>query len=248
MENVRNLKTCVFLKHEYFEHDTSRYMLAVAKQTSYPSLKNQVIKDYRVISCVSAMDPYYSFRERTAKKMIEKRFIVSNHQQVPPDRDYAQKYGHPMLQICIPDDIILHTGFIQAIELTASDWLQKNPGVSCTIAIPSGLMFASGRLFHCPWNRSGIYCFLDAGGDHAEQVLHFTDSIMWIRAKHFFSIDLHGEFSEADFTMWSHINQSALKMICDTRVATASALGSTLEYSRLRCIRASGGKARRRRW
>jgi hypothetical protein len=222
-------------------------MLSVAKQTSYPSLKSQVIKDYKLISCLSAMDPYYTARLTTSKKMIEKRYIVSNHQQVPPDRDYADRYGRPNLQICVPDDIILHTGFIQAIELAANDWLTKNPNESCTIAIPDGLMYASGSLWHCQWNRSGIYCFLDAGHDHAGHVLHFTDSVMWIRAKHFFSIDLNGDFEPADFEMFGHIDPVKLKMICNSRVAQATALGATLDWSRVRCVRAAGGRTRRRR-
>lgn len=243
------MKTFVFLKQEYFEHDTSRYMLAVAKQTAYPSLKNQVVKDYRVVSCLSAMDPLWGRRISTSKKMIEKRYFISPHEQVPPDREYADKHGRPMLQICIPDDVILHTGFIQAIEITARDWLSKYPEISCTMAIPDGLLFASGKFHHCPWNRSGIYCFLDAGQDHAGHVLHFTNSVMWIRAKHHYSIDLDGEFHEVDFQMYGHIDVPSLQRICETRVATASALGSTLEHSRCHsCVRGSGGRVRRRRW
>lgn len=241
------MKTFVFLKNEYFLADTSRYMMSVARQTIIPSLKAQCSKGWDFHMVVSAMDPFYKYRMRTFRDCCERRFVPAPHQEMPPDPEFARSVEVPHLQIVLPDDVILTSGFIRALKIVTEQWEIQNPGKSVTIAIPDGLFFDGEVLRHCPWNRSGIYVYYEAGTGLSGPVLHLTESIMWIRAKHFYSIDLDLQTAESDFAMFQHVDVESLKRICKTRVAQATALGATLDWTRVRGIRARKRKGARRR-
>jgi len=220
------MKTFVFLKNEYFLGDTSRYMMSVARQTIIPSLKAQCSKGWDFHMIVSAMDPFYKYRMRTFRDCCERRFVPAPHQEMPPDPEFARSVEVPHLQIVLPDDVILTSGFIRALKIATEQWEIQNPGKSVTVAIPDGLFFDGEVLRHCPWNRSGIYVYYEAGTGHSGSVLHFTESIVWIRVKHFYSIDLDLQTPESDFSMFQHVDVESLKRICKTRVAQATALGA----------------------
>lgn len=241
------MKTAVFLKSEYFLHDTSRYMLSVARQTVIPSLQVQHSQGWDFYLVVSAMDPHYTYRMATFRNCCYRRFVPAPHHEVPPDPEFSAAFGTPHLQICIPDDIILNPGFIRALKTTAEQWEQSNPGKSAVLSIPDGLYFDGNTLRHCPWNQSGLYAFYDAGEGHTGHVLHFTSSITWIRVKHFYAIDLNLQTPEAEFEMFGHIDLEHLRRICNTRVAQATALGATLDWTRVRGVRARRRKGARRR-
>tara|TARA_R110000868_G_scaffold14671_12_gene68026 strand:+ start:241 stop:1026 length:786 start_codon:yes stop_codon:yes gene_type:complete len=202
--------TYVRIRSEYWEHDSSRYRLALTQQTLIESLKNQTDKNFSLVLTVSQLDPYYT-----------RRLMSFDSVGVPWYFQHEMDLEVPRRQIEIPDDHYLSPGLIRYLSSVAND---KN----IVYDMKTGFLLEDGVLREWTTDLNEVRATQITDGDRETQEFPFT----WIRISNQMNAAMEGTSGVEAEVRWSGMNQNFISRIAKTKVVTGSALGCQLHPER----------------
>ncbi len=217
------------VRSEYFEHDSSRYRLALTQNTLCRSLKHQTNKDFRVLLQQSPMDPCFT------KRMNSFSSICGDE----PD--------FPHIEVEVGDDDFLCPRFIELIRKIP--FLEENSFLS----FPNGYIFHEGKLK--VWRgRDSLITVTSWShpGQHVETTIDASLEPAWIYVRHKMNSNLippdmitGGQVKGLQWPGWK---ESIVAKYCSTEVKTATSNGSTLHPRKSKSVvigKGTGGAKRR---
>ena len=217
------------VRSEYFEHDSSRYRLAITQNTLCSSLKHQTDKDFLVLLQQSPMDPFFT------KRLESFRNVVNDE----PD--------FPHIEVEVGDDDFLCPKFIEAIRKIPSR--EEN----FFLLFPNGYIFHEGKLK--VWRGRDSLVTVTAWshpGEHVGNTIEASHEPSWIYVRHTMNanvippLTIHG--GQVKGLQWPGWKESIVAKYCSVEVKTATNNGCTLHPRKSKSVtmaKGSGGAKRR---
>jgi hypothetical protein len=202
--------TYVRVRSEYWEHDSSKYRLALTQQTLIESLKNQEEKNFSIVLTVSQLDPYYT-----------RRLMSFDSIGVPWYFEYEMDLEVPRRQIDIPDDYYISPGLIQYMNSVEN---QNH----ITYDMKTGFLLEDGVLREWTTDLNEVHAMQFTDGEREYQEFPFT----WIRVSNQMNATMKGKQGVEAEVRWGGMNQNLINRIASTKVVTGSALGCQLHPER----------------
>lgn len=190
---------------EYFEHDASRYKLALMQHTLAESLRRQTCKDFKLVIAISPMDPYFS-RRLEIFDSIGVEWYLNDEIELPDYKRY----------IITPDDVFLHPSLVE--------WVNCAPETDdISYDMRNGFICNNKIIRYCKSKKPIVSVEQVAGGRTFELHMDYC----WIAPDHQMS-HFRGVSGAPTPHRWDGWNESLIHRISKTKIVTSTALGCNL--------------------